>query len=249
MSGGLLSRGFRVQVPGGAPFILFGRNAGGDGGRRALKGTASTIYQSTIGEFMKTRLKQAPRRFQLKLLPYGNSYYIERIDQLEKVLSRKPRAVQIDMVGVGEIPADSALLIRSVFLQRSAKTQIITNARSSLQGGSVLVWLLGDRRIIRDDARVYFRRIDLPEEVSADQSEVWKDGDLKYRDSFSEIDPEDGDYARVLQVINEFLPVSELAGRLIGVPVLRQFGLVENDQVDVFLATAFQKSRQALAFR
>jgi hypothetical protein len=195
---------------------------------------------------MKTRLKQAPRRFQLKLLPYGNSYYIERIEQLEKVLSRKPRAIQIDMVGVGEIPADSALLIRSVLLQRAAKTQIITNARSSLQGGSVLVWLLGNRRIIRDDARVYFRRIDMPEEVSADQSEAWKDGDLKYRDSFSEIDPEDGDYARVLQVINEFLPVNELAGRLVGVGVLKQFGLVENEAVDCFLATAFGKSTRSL---
>ena len=59
---------------------------------------------------MKTRLRQAPRRFQLKLLPYGNSYYIERIEKLEKLLSRKPKAVQIDMVGVGEIPADLALL-------------------------------------------------------------------------------------------------------------------------------------------
>ena len=196
---------------------------------------------------MKTRLKQAPRRFQLKLLPYGNSYYIERIEQLEKVLSRKPRAVQIDMVGVGEIPADSALLIRSVLMERSSKTQIITHARSSLQGGSVLVWLLGDRRVIRDDARLYFRRVDLSEDEAAEQNEPWKD--TRYRDSFSEIDPEDGDYARVLQVINEFLPVNELAGRLIGVPVLRQFGLVGNEQVDVFLATAFQKSRPALAFR
>jgi hypothetical protein len=196
---------------------------------------------------MKTRLKQAPRRFQLKLLPYGNSYYIERIEQLEKMLSRKPRVIQIDMVGVGEIPADSALLIRSVLMGRSSKTQIITNARSSLQGGSVLVWLLGDRRIIRDDARLYFRRVDLSEDEAAEPNEAWKD--TKYRDSFSEIDPEDGDYARVLQVINEFLPVNELAGRLIGVPVLRQFGLVENEQVDVFLASAFQKSRRALAFR
>ncbi len=195
---------------------------------------------------MKKRLKQSPRRFQLKLLPYGNSYYIERIEQLEKVLSRRPRAVQIDLVGVGEIPADSALLIRSVLMGRSPKTQIITNARSSLQGGSVLVWLLGDRRIIRDDARVYFRRVDLSED-EAEQNETWKD--TRYRDSFSEIDPEDGDYARVLQLINEYLPVNELAGRLTGVPVLRQFGLVENEQVDCFLATAFQKSRQALAFR
>jgi len=198
---------------------------------------------------MKTRLKQGPRRFQLKIFSYGNSYYIERIEKLERMLSRKPRAVQIDMVGVGEIPADSALLIRSVLMARSSKTQIITNARSSLQGGSVLVWLLGDRRIIRDDARVYFRRVELSEDESVEPSEAWKDGELTYRDSFSEIDPEDGDYARMLQVINEFLPVKELAGRLVGVSVLRQFGLVENDQVDCFLATAFKKSRRALVAR
>ena len=198
---------------------------------------------------MKTRSTQRLRHFQLKITSYGNFYYIDRIEKLEKLLSRKPRAVQIDMVGVGEIPADSALLIRSVLMGRSPKTQLITNARSSLQGGSVLVWLLGDRRIIRDDARLYFRRVDLSEDEEVRQSEAWKDDEPRYRDSFSEIDPEDGDYAQVLQVINEFLPVKELAGRLIGVPVLRQFGLVENEQVDCFLATAFRKSRRALAPR
>lgn len=192
---------------------------------------------------MKTRSKQRLRRFQLKMLAYANSYYIERIEKLEKLLARKPRSVQIDMVGVGEIPADLALLLRSVLLARSPKTRLITNARSSLQGGSVLVWLLGDHRIIRNDARLYFRRVDLSED-DAEQSEDWKDA--KYRDSFSEIDPEEGDYAQVLQSINEFLPVKELAGRLIGVGVLRQFGLVENEQVDGFLATAFGKSTRAL---
>jgi hypothetical protein len=81
-----------------------------------------------------------------------------------------------------------------------------------------------------------------------------EDEELKYCDSFSEIEPEEGDCARVLQFINEFLPVKELAGRLIEVPVLRQFGLVENEQVDCFLATAFGKSepvksRRALTLR
>ncbi len=198
---------------------------------------------------MKTRSRQGLRRFQLKIMSYGNSYYIDRIEQLEKVLSRKPRLIQIDMIGMGEIPADSALLIRSVLMGRSLKTRLITNARSSLQGGSVLVWLLGDRRIIRDDARVYFRRTNLSEDEEAEQNGAWKDNEPKYRDSFSEIDTQEGDYARVLQVINEFLPVKELAGRLIRVPVLRQFGLVENEQVDCFLATAFGKSERALVPR
>jgi hypothetical protein len=48
----------------------------------------------------------------------------------------------------------------------------------------------------------------------------------------------------VLQCINEFLPVKELAGRLIEMPALRQFGLVENEKVDRFLATAFGTKRE-----
>jgi hypothetical protein len=188
---------------------------------------------------MKTR--HDPRPFQLQLLGYGNRYYIERIARLEALLARKPRVIQIDLVGVGEIPADSALLIRSLLMNRSPKTRVITRARSSLQGGSVLVWLLGDHRLIRDDARLFFRRANLPEEH---EEKVRTNEEPNPWHSTSEIDPEEGDYARVLQLINEFLPVKELVGRLIEVPVLRQFGLVENEKVDYFLATAFGQKQQ-----
>jgi len=70
---------------------------------------------------------------------------------------------------------------------------------------------------------------------------AWEKDDPKYRDSYSEIDPDEGDYSRVLEIINEFLPVKEMAGRLIGVPVLRQFGLIDNEKVDNFLATVFSR--------
>src|SRR5258706_15077481 len=92
---------------------------------------------------MKARIRQCIRQFQLKIKSYANSYYIDRIEKLEKVLARKPGWVQIDLIGIGEIPADAALLIRAVLIARLPKTRIITNARSSLQGSSVLVWLLG----------------------------------------------------------------------------------------------------------
>jgi len=193
---------------------------------------------------MKTTSRQGPRPFLLKLLYYECSYYIERIARLEALLARKPRVLQIDLVGSGEIPADAALLIRSVLMSRWTKTRVITHARSSLHGGSVLVWLLGDRRIIRDDARLFFRRANLPEEHEEKKDKAWNDEEPNPWDSSSEIEPEEGDYARVLQLINEFLPVKELAGRLIELPVLRQFGLVENEKVDHFLATAFGKQRE-----
>ena len=188
---------------------------------------------------MRTKSQKGLRRFQLKVLGYGNSYYIERVAELEAVLARKPHRLQIDLIGEGEIPADMALLIRSILTRRPPNTRIVTNARSSLQGGSVLVWLSGDSRIIRDDARVFFRRVEVSDDDDADKNEGWKESELKYSDSYSETDPDEADYAEMLKAIDEFLPVKELAGRPIKMPVLRQFGLVENEKLDRFLHTAF----------
>lgn len=39
-----------------------------------------------------------------------------------------------------------------------------------------------------------------------------------------------------------YLPVEEMAGRLIGVPLVREFGLLENEQTDRFLAAVFSRS-------
>ena len=187
---------------------------------------------------MKKRSRQGLRRFRVEVRSWGN--YVERIADLERALAKKPRTLQIEIVGTGEIPADVALRFRTALMERSPKTRIVTNAHSSLQGGSVLLWLLGDSRTIREDARLYFRRTKWSEEDEVKENGA-KDDEPAYRDSYSEIDPDEGDYARVLQLINEFLPVKEMAGRLIGASVLRQFGLVENEKVDSFLATVFSK--------
>jgi hypothetical protein len=192
---------------------------------------------------MKSRSKVRVRRFQLKILAYGNSYYIDRIGELEALLARKPRWLQLELIGEGEIPADLALLIRSVLMARSPKTFLSTYARSSLQGGSVLVWLMGERRMIRDDARLYLRRVEIPEEETTELNQ--EQPVPAYQDSFTEIEPEEADYARMLLVINEFLPVRELAGRFIRAPVLKQFGLIANEQVDRFLADVFGKAEPA----
>ena len=153
------------------------------------------------------------------------------------MLGRKPARLQIELVGAGEIPPDSALLMRSIILKRSPRTRIITNARSSLRGATLLVWLLGDTRLIREDARVYFRPAG--PFVADDASTRWKD-----RSFFDDDDMEEEEYIRVLQGINEYLPVKELAGRPIEVSVLREFGLIDNKEVDGLLATAFGRAKE-----
>src|SRR5438876_9820135 len=120
---------------------------------------------------MKTRSKQGFRRFQVEVWSYGN--YVERIADLKRALAKKPRVLRIEIVGTGEIPADAALRFRAVLMERSPRTRIVTNARSSLQGGSVLLWLLGESRTIREDARLYFRRTTLSEEDELPENGVW----------------------------------------------------------------------------
>jgi len=197
---------------------------------------------------MKTSAVRHICHFRLKLPAYGGSYYVKKALKLEAALARNPKVLRIEMIGDGEIPADTALLIRSILIKRSPETKLLTNARSSLQGGSVLVWLLGEERMIRDDARVFFERNPLADEDPVEVYAGLGDSEQKYKDSYSSVDPEDADYARVLQLINEFLPVNEFAGRVVNVSVLRDFGLVENERVDNLLATAFSKGEQAVVF-
>jgi len=187
---------------------------------------------------MKSKRKKCTKRHSkllLKLRSWGN--YIDEAYQLESMLARKPAHLKIEFVGSGEIPADSALLMRSIILKRSPQTRIVTNARSSLQGATALIWLLGDTRMIREDARLHFRPAGpfVADEVTTG----WKD-----RSFFHDDDMEEEDYVRVLHAINEFLPVKELAGRPVEASVLREFGLIDNKGVDGLLATAFGRIKE-----
>ncbi len=196
---------------------------------------------------MKTPPAKHICSFRLRLPAYAGSYFIKKALKLERALASKPKVLCLEMIGEGEIPADTALLIRSILMKRSPGTQLVTNARSSLQGGSVLVWLLGDKRLIRDNARVFFKRNPLADEDPVEIYAGLGEAEQKYKDSYSSVDPEDADYARMLQFIDDYLPIKEFAGRVVNVGVLRDFGLVENEHVDNFLARAFSKSDVAPA--
>jgi hypothetical protein len=182
-----------------------------------------------------TKCAKRNSKLMLKLTSWGN--YIEEAYQLEAMLAKKPARLHIEFVGSGEIPPDSALLMRSMILKRSPRTRVVTNARSSLQGATALIWLLGDKRLIREDARLHFRAAG--PFVADDASTGWKD-----RSFFHDADMEEEDYVRVLQAINEFLPVRELAGRPVEMSVLKEFGLIDNEAGDSQLATAFGRVKE-----
>src|ERR1017187_6743771 len=125
------------------------------------------------GRMKTNRTKGAKRhcKLLLKLSSWGN--YIDEAYQLEAMLAKKPARLQIEFVGFGEIPPDSALLMRSMLHKRSPQTRIVTHARSSLQGATLLLWLFGVTRLILEAARFHSRPA--PPFVAVDASTGWKD--------------------------------------------------------------------------
>lgn len=185
---------------------------------------------------MKTR--KSPAKSQSKLVLQLSSWgcYLSETARLEALLQKKPGQIRIELIGIGEMPSDTVLLIRSILQARSPRTRLITHARSSLQGAAVLVWLLGDQRLIRDDARLLFRAAGPFE--SGETSTSWRASNLSPDEEL-----ESEDYIRALQLINEFLPVRELAGSFIAVPTLRQFGLVDSEKADEVLKTLLGRQK------
>lgn len=185
---------------------------------------------------MKTRKRSTP--FHEKLIVSLSSWgdYHDEIRKLEKLLVKKPASVEIEFIGIGEMPPDSALIFRMMLIARPSRTRIITHARSSLKDSSVLLWLLGDRRLIREDAHFLI--------TAAGPYEDPDKGPAVWKGPHDETDVENVDYVRVLHRINEFLPVRELAGELFGADTLRQFGLLEQDQADEMLRTLLARPRR-----
>jgi len=183
----------------------------------------------------KKRAKAGRRRAKLVIKLSAWSNYIDYAHQLEGLLGKKPKELEIELVGLGEIPADTALLMRSIIRKRKEGTRVVTNGRSSLRAGAALVWLHGDKRLMRDDARITLRAVGPFEADNAPG--VWDD---RCRCEYCEMAEQD--YIRVLRAINEFLPVKELAGRPIEFATLKQFGLVESEKQDRALAAAFERS-------
>lgn len=186
---------------------------------------------------MKTQKHPAPLHEKLTLSLDSWDDYHDEIRKLERLLVKKPASVELELIGIGEMPPDSALIFRSVLAVRPRRTRIVTHARSSLKDSTVLLWLLGDRRMMRDDAHFLI--------TAAGPYESPDHGPAVWRGPADETDVEEVDYVRVLHQINEYLPVREIAGQLIGRETLRQFGLVEHEETDRVLGSLLAKPRRA----
>src|SRR5437868_12019444 len=108
-----MQRCWRTAVPRAAGFEIPLRPEAEDG---PCKGR--TTWPNERKKIMETSHAQRICDFRLKLPTYGGSYFTKRALKLEQALATKPKVLHLEMIGEGEIPADTALLIRSILMKR-----------------------------------------------------------------------------------------------------------------------------------
>jgi hypothetical protein len=141
--------------------------------------------------------------------------------EIKRALSFNPQHLTIELIGIANPSHDGCMACFDLLQEEQQKgLKITTVARSSLMGGSVLVWLAGNQRKIRDNA--YFVLDPLEADPPWKEQSIWK-----------------SDYRELLGKMNQFFAVSEFIGKRRPLKELQDYGLMNSIQQEKKLASLF----------
>jgi len=161
-----------------------------------------------------------------------------QLSHLESAIEREPSLINLQLIGPSVMASDKALLLYDALMQRSPKTRLITYARSCLLDASVLLWLAGDERRIRETTWI---QMDSLERLL--DTEPWKSPEAARRRSISKFVTEPAwvtDYRTASRILNEYLPLEEVADRPIYKAELDEMGLLSKSGEEMILSKLFQ---------
>ena len=165
---------------------------------------------------------------------------------IQNAISECYDSLQLELLGPGVMLPDTALMIYHEMSKRPLWMTIHAHSHTCLMDGALLPWLLADTRSIRPDAW-----IQVSESAEFLHDFMCGRGDYSTAVSASEESASDTDTRTIHRLLDEFLPVSEIAGLRLFEPDLRELGLIraidEPDTLADLLAakpTANKKSKR-----
>ncbi len=156
----------------------------------------------------------------------------EMFQKVRHALRKKPRTLKLELVGAGEFSQDMVLATHSLLIEaKRGGLKLTTQAHSSLCNGSLLLWLIGDKRIIRSNTA--FFEVDGIDEQSDDDSDCMSEEDTPFLNRQERV--YQSNFREIIRLINEYLPVKELAGRRLEMRELTDYGLLDSEAGDLQL--------------
>jgi hypothetical protein len=153
---------------------------------------------------------------------------------IQNALAEYHDSLHIELLGPGVMVPDTALMIYHELCKRPSHMTIHAYSHTCLMDGAILIWLLADTRSIRPDAW-----IQVSEAGGFDQDSICGRGDYATAVLAAEETAADTDTRTVHRLLDEFLPVSEIAGLRLFEPDLRELGLLRAEDEPDILAELF----------
>lgn len=147
------------------------------------------------------------------------------LEAIQTGLAAGGENLRIDLLGPGCMLNDTALMAYHVLRERPGSMRLHAHSHTCLINGAILPWLAADTRSIRPDAWI---------QVSHPREGGEPLGLKEYPTALSgEEPPSLTDLRTIHRLLNEFLPVEEIAGMRLFEADLRELGLIsEPGEID-----------------
>jgi hypothetical protein len=151
-----------------------------------------------------------------------------------------PTDVTFELLGPGNMIHDTALMLFDELINRPPGTHLRMHARTSLFDGAILIWLCGDTRTIRRDAWIQLSHI--PETPPMGQQPPFGEQDYTTSIIVEDEPASDTDLRTIMDYLEEWLPVTEIAGQRLLAQDLRELGLLDGVDDTQTLARLFTQA-------
>ena len=144
------------------------------------------------------------------------------LDTITAAFASGARELRLELLGPGFLLHDHALMLFDELLNRPEGMKLHVHSRTSLSDGAILLWLVGDTRSIRWDAWIQLSSTPpLPDLVD--------DGGCSDAVQVAGEEPSHTDLRTIMNYMEEWLPISEVAGLRLFNQDLEELGLLEDD--------------------
>jgi hypothetical protein len=157
------------------------------------------------------------------------------LSSLYEALRDGADTITLELLGPGIMLHDTALMLFEVLRNRPPHIHIHAHSHTCLSDGALLIWLAANTRSIRCDAWIQLCHVPKTPKPRRNRLHSNYTSGLPVEDE----QPADTDLRTIMRHLDEWLPVSEIAGMRLFEKDLRDLALIEDTEIDQNLTAMF----------
>jgi len=156
--------------------------------------------------------------------------------KLKDAISRCPRVLKIELIGMGVIHPNVVLAIHDLLISRNSSISLEVAVRTNICDGTMIFVVLADKIKIRANAWVQIAKL---EENDCEKFSLPSRSNTIHESATVR------DYRMVMEILNEYVPIKELYNKRVGLEqVLKDYWMLNNSDEEKQLTDLFDSAQK-----